>query len=201
MSSMKIDCAFDELVPLEKLVPHPRNTNRHSIEQINALAKLINAHGFRYPIVVSKRSGFIVSGHGRLDALKALKEETAPVDYQDFASEAEEFQVLTSDNEIARWAELDYQEVYKALNEIEGIDSELLGISDFNPKAIEVDLPDLDANEPDCQQVTFTLSNEQKDILDEALEKSKREEDQTDEINKNSNGNALSAILKRYVYG
>lgn len=134
MGSIKVDCSYNELVPLEKLVPHPRNSNRHSVEQIEVLAKLIKAHGFRYPIVVSKRSGFVISGHGRIDALRLLKEEKAPVNFQDFVSEAEEFQVLTSDNEIARWAELDYQSVYDALKEIPDLDVDLLGIEDFKEK-------------------------------------------------------------------
>lgn len=135
---MKIDCAYDELVPLEKLVPNPRNNNKHSKEQIELLAKHITAHGYRYPIVVSNRSGFIVSGHARLEALNFLKEEKAPVDFQDFATEAEEYQVLTSDNELARLAELDLDSVWKTLKEIPDVDISLLGIPDLKmPEIIE----------------------------------------------------------------
>jgi len=135
---MKIDCAYDELVPLEKLVPNPRNNNKHSKEQIELLAKHITAHGYRYPIVVSNRSGFIVSGHARLEALSFLKEEKAPVDFQDFETEAEEYQVLTSDNELARLAELDLDSVWKTLKEIPDVDISLLGIPDLKmPEIVE----------------------------------------------------------------
>jgi len=143
---IKIDCAFDELVPIEKLVPHPRNNNRHSIEQIEALSKLIKAHGFRHALVVSNRSGFIVAGHGRLEAARKLGIEKLPVDFQDFSSEAEEYQCLTADNEIARWAELDYQNIYDTLKELPDVDVSLLGIEDFKLPEEEV-IPQCDEDE------------------------------------------------------
>lgn len=200
---IEIKCTQENLrlIPIIEVVPNPRNNNRHSIEQINYLAKLIKAHGFREPLLISNRSGFLIAGHGRLEAAKLLGMETIPAIFQDFASEAEEYQHMTADNEIARWAELDYQNVYDTLKEIPEIDTELLGIEDFKIESNEVPLPDLDSNDPDCRQVTFILSNEQKDILDEAMEKAKISEDCTDEINQNSNGNVLAAILKRYVHG
>ena len=70
---MKIDCAYDKLVPIENLIPNPKNNNRHSIEQIHRLAKIIMYQGMRSPIVVSNRSGFVIKGHCRLQALKELK--------------------------------------------------------------------------------------------------------------------------------
>lgn len=64
---MKIKCTYSELIDLTELVPHPRNTNKHPEKQIEVLAKLIKNRGMRHPIIVSKRSGFIVAGHGRVD--------------------------------------------------------------------------------------------------------------------------------------
>jgi hypothetical protein len=67
-----VNCAFDELVPLEKLVPNPRNPNQHPQSQVALLAKVIAHQGWRSPVVVSTRSGFIVAGHGRYEAAKVL---------------------------------------------------------------------------------------------------------------------------------
>ena len=67
---MKINCAYDELVDVSKLVPNPKNNNKHPKEQIERLAKIIDFQGQRTPIVVSNRSGFIVKGHGRLPRLR-----------------------------------------------------------------------------------------------------------------------------------
>jgi len=129
---MEIKCAYDELVPVEKLVPHPRNNNKHPEEQLERLTKIIKYSGFRHPITVSKRSGFIVVGHGRLDVARRLGMEEVPVDYQDFESEAAEYQHLTADNEIARWAEFDLDQTRLDLKEMNyDLDLELLGIKEF----------------------------------------------------------------------
>lgn len=137
---IEIKCTQDgfKLVPIEKIVQNPKNNNRHSVEQIQALEKLIKAHGFRTPLTISNRSGFLVAGHGRLEAAMALRMTELPCIYQDFANEAEEYQHMTADNEIARWAELDYQNVYDTLKEIPEIDTELLGIENFIiPEVVE----------------------------------------------------------------
>ena len=80
----KIRCAYTELVDVEKLVPNPKNNNIHPKKQIERLAKIIDFQGQRAPVVVSTRSGFIVKGHGRLEAIKKLGWEKCAVDYQDY---------------------------------------------------------------------------------------------------------------------
>jgi hypothetical protein len=154
----------------------------------------------RHPIIVSKLSGCIVAGHGRkLAGIKAGMTEM-PVVFQDFESEMAEYAFLQADNAIALWAELDLSGINSDIPEFDpDFDIDMLGINNFTIDPQEVDLPELDANDPDCQQVTFILSNEQKDILDEAMDKAKEKEDCTDEINQNKNGNILSAILRAYV--
>lgn len=51
-------CAFDELVPVPDLKPHPKNPNQHTEEQIRILAKIIKNSGWRESITVSKLSGY-----------------------------------------------------------------------------------------------------------------------------------------------
>ena len=105
--SVPVNCAYDELVQLVKLVANPRNPNRHPEDQIKLLAKIIAHQGWRAPIVVSKRSGFIVVGHGRLAAAKLLGCDTVPVDYQEFDTESDEWAHLLADNRLAELAETD----------------------------------------------------------------------------------------------
>ena len=87
-NSPKIHCAFDEEKQVEELVAHPRNPNNHSDTQIKLLAKIIAAQGWRAPVVVSERSGFIVAGHARLAAAQLLGVESVPVNVQPFKTEA-----------------------------------------------------------------------------------------------------------------
>lgn len=86
----EIHCAYDKLVPTGELIPNKKNPNRHSDEQIRLLAKIIVNQGWRSPITVSNRSGFIVRGHGRLQAAQLAGLEAVPVDYQDYENEAAE---------------------------------------------------------------------------------------------------------------
>ena len=100
-------CAHDAIVPTETLIPNPRNPNKHPPEQIRALAKIIRASGWRQPITISTRSGFIVKGHGRLLAAQLDDMAEVPVDYQNYASEAEEWSDLIADNRLAELSEID----------------------------------------------------------------------------------------------
>ena len=105
--SVPVYCAHDAIVDVAKLVPNPKNPNKHPDEQIQLLGRIIRQTGWRQPITVSTRSGFIVKGHGRLSAalLEGVKE--VPVDYQNYASEAEEYADLVADNRIAELSEID----------------------------------------------------------------------------------------------
>lgn len=73
-------CAHDAIVPLKDLRPNPKNPNQHPPEQIKLLSSIIRATGWRGPITVSKRSGFIVKGHGRMMAAELGDMTEAPVD-------------------------------------------------------------------------------------------------------------------------
>lgn len=100
MEEIKIHCQYTELCDAASLVPNPRNPNRHPKRQIELLAKIIQTQGWRQPVTVSNRSGFIVRGHGRLEAAMLIGCKV-PVERQDYASEAEEWADLVADNRIA----------------------------------------------------------------------------------------------------
>ena len=123
--TVTIHCSHSELVDVVKLVEHPNNPNQHDKRQVELLARIIKAQGWRNPITVSKRSGFIVSGHGRLAAAKLLNEKQVPVDYQDFKNDADETAHLLADNRVAELAELDFKSVSELLKELQNQDFEL----------------------------------------------------------------------------
>ncbi len=143
----QLHCAFDTEKKLETLVPHPQNPNRHNAKQIALLAKIIEAHGWRAPIVVSERSGFIVAGHARLAAAQKLGLDAAPVNLQAFATEAEEHAHLVADNRVAELAEIDHDALADLLKSMEGnIDLELAGFDSVSlGELIEGDAEPIDA--------------------------------------------------------
>ncbi|MBU2700601.1 ParB-like chromosome segregation protein Spo0J [Sporomusaceae bacterium BoRhaA] len=70
--NVPVHCAYDELADITMLVPNSRNPNTHPQKQIELLAKIIKSQGWRAPITVSTRYGFVVRGHGRLLAAQLL---------------------------------------------------------------------------------------------------------------------------------
>ena len=168
---MKIECAYDAIVPLENLKTHPKNRNKHPDKQIKALAKIIKVNGIRSPIVVSNLSGYIVKGHGRLLALTILKVSDAPVDYQDYESEEAEMRDRTADNEIARYSEFDQAGFIEDLKEfkIEDIDYEEFGLLDFElPPELKVGMCDED-EAPPVPKVPRTVKGDLYELGDHRL--------------------------------
>ena len=103
--SIPVYCAYDKIVPVAELKPNPKNPNRHPGDQVELLARVIEAQGWRQSVKVSTLSGLIVSGHGRYEAALFLG-CPVPVDYQSYASEAEELADLLADNRISEMAEM-----------------------------------------------------------------------------------------------
>ena len=130
--SVPVYCAHDAIVSTIKMIPNPANPNKHPDDQIKMLAKIIKASGWRQPITVSTRSGYIVKGHGRLKAAQLAGFKEVPVDYQDYASEAEEYADLIADNRIAELAEIDQKMLADIFAEIDTgeIDLDQTGYTD-----------------------------------------------------------------------
>jgi len=129
---MEVKCLYDGLVKVSELKPHPRNRNLHPPDQIKRLAKILKYQGWRYPVKVSKFSGFVTSGHGRIEAARLNGWETVPVNYQDYDNEEQEYADIQADNAIASWATLDLSGINADLGDLgPDFDIDLLGLKDF----------------------------------------------------------------------
>lgn len=171
---MKVNCAHDELVELHKLIPNPKNPNKHPEKQIDRLAKIIDYQGMRSPIVVSKKSGFITRGHGKLEALKQLGWEKAPVNFQDYDSEAQEYADIVADNAIAEWAELDLSGVNTEVLEL-GPDSDV-DLRGFKSCVIDLNEFDEESDKIEIEktyklEIEFPNEVEMTNVLNQMMEK------------------------------
>lgn len=111
LEEVPILCHFDKLCKPEDLRPHPNNPNIHPEGQLQRLAAIIRRNGWRNPIVVSRLSGCVIKGHGRLGAALAGGFDTVPIVYQDYATPADEAADLIADNLIAEESQLDLDAV------------------------------------------------------------------------------------------
>ena len=156
-----VKCSFTRMMTPGDLVPNPRNPNTHPPKQIDLLAKILSFQGWRLPIVVSKRSGFIVRGHARLMAAQKLGALMVPVDHQDYENEAQEWADLIADNRIAELAEMDPASLKDIIEELDTgeIDLDLTGfdqgdlaslMSQIHQGAAEDEPPGEDVTCPEC---------------------------------------------------
>ena len=158
---IEVWCAYDKLVKVEELIPHPKNPNTHPQSQIKILAQNIRYHGWRHPIVVSKLSGYIVAGHGRLEAARELGVSIVPVEYQDFASENNELAVLVGDNQLAELSSLDLNGLQDIIDGFKASDFDTI-LAGFEPTDLDALLgeqkPDFgDEKEKELSQSEVTI--------------------------------------------
>lgn len=169
-----VHCAHDEIVSISSLKLNPENRNHHPEEQIDRLAKILEYQGWRYPVKVSNRSGFVVSGHGRILAAKKLGWTEAPVNFQDYDSDEQEYADAIADNSIALWADLDLAGINADIVDLgPDFDLDLLGLEDFvlepAEKASLDDKLEIDPTERHFLEVEFKTLPEMMEVYDELL--------------------------------
>ena len=92
---------------LDALTPHPDNYRAHPDDQVEHLMASLERHGFYRPVVVSS-DGFILAGHGIVEAARKLELDEAPVlevPYPHDSAQAKS--LLVADNETGNLAEDD----------------------------------------------------------------------------------------------
>ena len=155
-----IKCTFNTMLDTSSLKYHPKNRNKHSVEQIKRLAKLIEYQGFRHPVIISSISNYIIAGHGRVEAAKQLGMEKVPCDIQEFKDVDQEYAFLISDNSISSWAEFNLSEINTDLADLgPDFDIDLLGIKDFVLEPAEFIEPPLKGEPKDKETEMMTCPN------------------------------------------
>lgn len=152
--SIPVYCAFDKIVPLEELKPNPKNPNHHPQNQVELLARVIEAQGWRQPVKVSTRSGLIVSGHGRYEAALHLG-CPVPVDFQSYPSDEDELADLLADNRIAEMAEMDNEMLRDLFAELDASDFDV-NLSGYTDDVVAALVDVIDGDLEVVGEVPFT---------------------------------------------
>ena len=178
MENIAIKCQYSELVDIDKIIQNPRNPNTHDDRQLKVLIKNLKVQGFRHPLIVSKRSGFLVVGHGRLMAALEMGLKQVPVDYQDFENEAIEFSFMVADNKIAGLSKHDDAVMIDGIKDLnlEDYDFDLLGLPDFNFMSLmdeDVELDEKPKKESDVKkyilEIQFANEMDMMDVHDDLM--------------------------------
>ena len=140
---IQIHCKYDELIKVSDIKQDPANRNKHSKEQIEQLAKIIEYQGFRHPLIVNQETKLLRAGHGRLLAAKKLKMKEIPVVFQEFKDFDQDYAFMVSDNAIGHQSELDMSGINLDIGMLgPDFDIDLLGIANFKIDVAEKDLGD-----------------------------------------------------------
>ena len=191
-----------EYKDINDLIPYVNNTRTHSEEQINQIASSIKEFGFTNPVLIDKNDG-LIAGHGRVMGAKKLGLKEVPTITLDNLTEAQKKCYIIADNKIALNSGWDEDLLKLELMELDemGFDYSELGF-DFEFDIEEISDEEFEPNiktgdrEP-IRNMTFTVSDEQHELIEEVLKLAKEYPLQDPAgINENSNGNALYYICE-----
>ena len=184
------------------LVPYENNA-RINDGAVEAVANSIKEFGIKNPIIID-RDNVIVCGHTRIKACEKLGIETVPCVVADDLTDEQIKAFRIADNSTAQIAEWDLE---KLQAELENIDMDMVQfglqeqIDDIeksldNGYGEEFTLPDGDKSE--ICQMTFTLHEQQAELIKEAIKNVKDDIKETFG-NQNGNGNALYEVVRQWA--
>ena len=192
---------------VSSLIPYARNSRTHSDEQVAKIAASIKEFGFLNPVIVDGDNG-IIAGHGRIMAAQKLSLEFVPTVEASHLTEAQRKAYIIADNRLALDAGWDDEMLRVELGELDDADFDLsltgFSLDEINSLMFdddcEIEMPELaDGDKEPFQQKTFTLHDEQADIVSDAVTLARTNPLCDTGINDNSNGNALTMICNEWL--
>lgn len=193
-----------EIVSTNLLIPYSKNSNKHTDEQIDEIIKQIEYQGWRDPILAQKGTNVIAAGHGRWMAAKKMGLEKVPVIFQEFESEAQFYAFVVAHNAVTSpgWGGgLDLAQINSDIIDFgPELDVSLLAIKDFVIDINDSTLPSLeDSERPEIGQLAFSVSETQRQLINDALSNAIKNEELDLYENTNKNAAAIYLICQRYM--
>jgi ParB-like chromosome segregation protein Spo0J len=191
---------------IDLLIPYAKNARIHNEAQIAQIAGSIKEFGFNNPVLIDKDNG-IIAGHGRVMAARKLGLKEVPTIQLDHLSENQRKAFILADNRIAMNSHWDEEILSLELSDLK----DALDLTDLGFEVAELDklmngilpldeMPDLRIGDREpIQQMTFKLHDDQVDTIDQAIEYVKKNFDIKNELNENSNGNALAMMAELFM--
>lgn len=207
---MKVLNQSVEMVPVGALRLHPRNVNNGDV---GAIHESIKHNGFYGTIVAQRSTGYVLAGNHRLQAAQHAGAAEVPVVWVD-VDDDHALRILLADNRTTRLGSDDPEALARLLQEIADTAGTLDGTAysgdDLDELLRDLSMPDEgdwgdtlgalpDGDRAPFQQKTFTLHDEQAEIVERALAVAKAMGPFVDSPNENSNGNALARVCETFL--
>jgi len=205
---------------------HPNNPKDHAVSSIAASFSKLD---YREPVMLDERSGLLAAGHGRVKALASMQQQQMDrpdgiqengdgawlvpvVCGSEFTPEQLSAYLVASNNLTIEggWNEPALAELLQGLA---AADEELLTATGYDGELLDELLRNLGADWQEAfeklpegdrspfQQMTFTLHDDQIEVVGEAIRQAKQRTDFGGSANENSNGNALVEVCSFYLGG
>ena len=180
---------------VSELTPYAANAKKHDKRQIANVAESIKQYGFVQPIVVD-RDDVIIIGHCRVLAAKKLGMAEVPCISMDDLTPEQVNALRLVDNK-SNESDWDFDLL---ADELPGLDLSPFdfdwGIENEEEYGVDFSLPE--GNKSEICQMTFTLHEQQKEMIEYALG---CVEDEITETfgNANKNGNALYEVVRQWA--
>ena len=185
---------------VSELIPYAQNTKKHDQKQIENVANSIKRFGWQQPIVIDENN-VVVIGHCRLLAAKKIKQKEVPCTVASGLTDQEIRELRIADNKTneSPW-DMDMLNVEMPDLDFEGFefDFDFASGENYSPNEFGDSFSLADGGKPDICQMTFTLHNEQKALIEYAIGITKNEAHETFG-NTNGNGNALYEVVRQWA--
>lgn len=198
------------LEPVGSVTPDPANPRK--TKNLPALAAMFQAYGFSDPIVVNATTRIIEAGHQRYAALLSLGATHAPMLFAEHGKvDARGFSIAhnRSNEIVAEWDDEALRGLLRALNDEDAGAVAPLGYPEDELErllgeytATTTTFPTLlPSTTSDLKLRTFTLSKQQLELVERAIEEAKTRglSHNPDANNGNTNANALAAICMLFL--
>jgi hypothetical protein len=189
----------------DQLLANPRNFRIHPKNQQDAVAGVLDEVGWVQSVIVNKRTGHLVDGHLRVSIALRDDAPTVPVVYVDLSPD-EEALILATLDPLAGLAGTDREKLEQLLSEVGTSNPEiqaLLADMAVSAGVVPGDFSSLDSlaasGDGRIVTMTFTMTEDQRTLVQRALDSAKDAAKGGE--SPNDNGNRLAAICASYVEG